>query len=382
MKTVFAVTACIATANALVTQNATCCFNMTVSGTSSGRLGQIDDGQTRLGNSTLASQFCIDSSGGITDAKHRGCFFTPPTSQLQCDEGAHPIPGFAIDSSGRLHHNTSTDFIACQSGQEDQLNIYTNPAPSDVSKCQNITLEANNCKSTGPSPNAPAAPGAPGITPATPGGPVAPGAPAPPSGPGYKFDHSTPGSFPPPPRPPGGQGPPPPIGPPSSPSGTGCPTNLTAGHYEFPHLIIPIDSSSPSSTPGTSFNGTVTSTISSIFNFDIPSELFGKQCSLVFLFPTQDKLETSSFSFSGNGAIDFAQLQSPASIQTSASNAPAVKTNYGITVVSPGHSYSITNFSCPGGQTIAFELKNAGSTNIDWFEDYNPSPIGLYITTC
>jgi len=59
-----------------------------------------------------------------------------------------------------------------------------------------------------------------------------------------------------------------------------------------------------------------------------------------------------------------------------------VSQDLGDIIVSPGNSYIISTFSCPGGQTVAFEMKNSGSTDLNFFEDYNPSPLGLYITTC
>lgn len=162
---------------------------------------------------------------------------------------------------------------------------------------------------------------------------------------------------------------------------TSCPTDLS-GSYQFPHLIIPIDSSNPNTAAGTSYNGEVSSTISSIFNFDIPSDYSGKTCSLVFLFPTQDQLQTSSFTFSGNGGIDFSLLSGVATQSTDYANAPGVATDYGVTTVAPGNSYSIATFACPANTAVSFELKASGDTCLDYFQDYNPSPIGLYITSC
>lgn len=388
-----------------------------------------------------------------------------PTSQLQCDTGAAPQPSFSIDSSGTLHHNDTSDFVACVSGQSDQLNIYSNPPPADVTGCQPITLHADRCQGapTQP-PSGPASvpqvppPGAPPVSvpppvspplapPQPPGpspsvGPIVPpkGSPppeasipqVPPAGPSGPGGPTTPGasnspaesSGPRTPSAPGGV-PTAPGAPPfansSAPTPTGvcvtgpcatggifptgtsgpggfapgagggcgggsnqgcgggssrgsCGTDLVNGSFEFPHLIIPIDSSSPKKAAGTSYNGTVTSTISSIFNFDFLPSSANKQCSLVFLFPTQDKLETSAFSFSGDGAIRFLELQAPASSSTSFSNTPQVKVDYGVTKVSPGHTYTIATFACPAGQTFAFELKNAGSTNLNFFEDFNPEP--------
>jgi hypothetical protein len=157
-------------------------------------------------------------------------------------------------------------------------------------------------------------------------------------------------------------------------SGSHCPTTLSNGNYQYPHLIVPIDSSSPNSAPGTSYNGTVTSTISTIFNFDIPQDYHDNTCSLVFLFPKKADLETSSYSFSGDGKIDISKLSAVATQSTNYSNAPSVAQDLGYITISPGHSYVVSTFACPAGQTVAYEMKNAGSTNLNFFEDWNPSP--------
>lgn len=171
----------------------------------------------------------------------------------------------------------------------------------------------------------------------------------------------------------------------STPSSTSasssCPTDLS-GDYEFPHLIVAVDSSSPDKTAGTGFNGTITKSVSSAFNFDIPSSDSGKTCSLVFLFPKLEDLETSSYSFSGDGKIDFAKLSNPVSSSTNAKNLPSVAQDLGEITVSPGNSYVVSTFSCPAGESVAYEMKNAGSTDLNFFEDWNPSPLGLYITVC
>lgn len=151
---------------------------------------------------------------------------------------------------------------------------------------------------------------------------------------------------------------------------------------QYPHLIIPIDSSQPDTAFGTSYNGQISSTVSTIFNFDIPTSDSGKTCSLVFLFPTQADLVTSSFTFSGAGTVEFSMLASSATSATDYSNAPAVETDYGTFTVAPGTSTVISTFSCPAGMTVGYELKAVGDTELTYFQDYNPSPIGLYITTC
>jgi len=160
-----------------------------------------------------------------------------------------------------------------------------------------------------------------------------------------------------------------------------CPTTLT-GEWQYPHLIVPVNSSAPEKAYGTSYFGEITPDVSSIFNFDIPSSYSGMDCSLIFLFPEQSQLQTSSYTFSGSGDIDVAQLEQVATESTTYDTVPAVKKNYGEFTVAPGHSYSIATFACPASQAIAFEIKSEDDTSLNYFQDYNPSPIGLYITAC
>merc|ERR1711939_1282273 len=75
-------------------------------------------------------------------------------------------------------------------------------------------------------------------------------------------------------------------------NGKACATTLNEGSYETPHLIVPVNKGSPDESYGTSYFGQVNSTTSSIFNFDIPSSYEGKTCSVVFLFPKKEDLET------------------------------------------------------------------------------------------
>ncbi|GES62407.1 GPI anchored cell wall protein [Aspergillus terreus] len=431
MRNFATVAAFAAGANALVSRGGNCCFHLKATGGASGTIGQLDDGQNRVYGGLSEAQFCIDSNGAITDENGRGCIVTDDTTQFQCDAGATATPGFSINSQGQLSYNGDSGFVACATGQNGGMNLYTTESDK-VTQCKDISLMADSCSGSGsgsssssvavpsstpgagqsssvPVPSSSASVPAPpakttvhttmtttycpetestvpvvtvpsSSTPAVPTGP----APSQPAG------SETPSS--PQPSVPASSTPEAPSSQPSQtatsaqPSGTqsssgSCPTDLS-GNYEYPHLIIPVDSSKPDNAPGTSYNGTVTSSISSIFNFDIPSSDAGKTCSLVFLFPNKEDLETSSYSFSGDGKIDFASLESTASASTTYNNAPAVKEDLGEFTVSPGNSYVISTFSCPAGQAVSYEMKNAGSTNLNFFEDYNPSPLGLYITVC
>lgn len=161
-----------------------------------------------------------------------------------------------------------------------------------------------------------------------------------------------------------------------------CPTDLS-GTYQYPHLIVPINSSSPTTAYGTSYDGTITPTVSTIFNFDIPASYSGKTCSLVFLFPTKAELETSSFTFNDEGSISVSMLESAATKETTYDTAPS-KTGSSKTLsgVEPGNSYLVFTGECASGETIAYEFSSEDGLSLEFFEDYNPSPIGAYVTVC
>lgn len=314
-----------ASSEALVARRSICCTSLDiVGGSPNGTLGQLGDGQNRVGDDSLpAGTYCFNN-GGFTDENGRGCILTPPTSQFQCDIGATPTGGFVIGCDGTVTENGSSDFYICPTGDNGGYNVYKTPVAGQQG-CEKVMLNAESCR-------APCAPACPSPTP-------------------------------------------------MPPMQKTCPAALT-GDWQFPHWISNLDSTMPNAMPGTSYFGEVSSTITSIFDFDIPSSDAGKTCSLIFLFPKQADLQTSSFTFSGSGNIDFSMLKAPADASTSYANMPAVAMDYGVTMVAPGNSYTIASFDCPAGQKIAFEMSAKDDTMLKYFQDYNPSPIGLYISTC
>jgi hypothetical protein len=147
-------------------------------------------------------------------------------------------------------------------------------------------------------------------------------------------------------------------------------------------LIVPVSSTSPNTAYGTQYFGTISSNVSTIFNFDIPSSYGGHTCNLIFLLPLQSQLETSSYEFSGTGGVDFEQLSAAATTSTTYDNAPSVSADLGDFTLTEGSSTLISSFACPAGETVAYEAKAVGDTYLYFFQDYNPSPLGLYITVC
>jgi len=80
----------------------------------------------------------------------------------------------------------------------------------------------------------------------------------------------------------------------SSCTATALTGSSTSGNYQYPHLIIPVSSSTPNTAAGTSYFGTISTNMSTIFNFDIPSSNSSSTCNLIFLLPLQPGLETST----------------------------------------------------------------------------------------
>jgi hypothetical protein len=50
--------------------------------------------------------------------------------------------------------------------------------------------------------------------------------------------------------------------------------------------------------------------------------------------------------------------------------------------VAPGNSYTVASGACAAGQRVSYELCATGDYALNYFQDYNPSPIGLYIREC
>ncbi|MBK5655643.1 MAG: hypothetical protein I4N50_28560 [Rhizobium sp.] len=167
---------------------------------------------------------------------------------------------------------------------------------------------------------------------------------------------------------------------PAHPSGS-CPADLN-GNYQYPHLIVPVDQSSPNTAAGTSYNGKVDSHTCTIFNFDIPQSYAGKTCTVVFLFPEQKDLETSSYTVSGSGHCSFSKLSGNANQQTSWANQPGKESELASFDVAPGNGYVVASGECAAGKTVSYEMCSGGDFALEYFQDYNPSPIGLYVREC
>ncbi|KAI9739804.1 MAG: hypothetical protein M1834_006525 [Cirrosporium novae-zelandiae] len=135
----------ISSVNALPPRTGPCCFHISANGGVSGILGQLSDGQNRVGGHLPEGQFCIDSSGGLTDSHGRGCIIAGPETQFQCDEGKKPMGGFSISYGNIVSYNGNSSFTACATGQNDEENIYIYGPEGAGPACKPIGLTASGC---------------------------------------------------------------------------------------------------------------------------------------------------------------------------------------------------------------------------------------------
>jgi hypothetical protein len=99
--------------------------------------------------------------------------------------------------------------------------------------------------------------------------------------------------------------------------------------------------------------------------------------------PNKANLETSDYTISGAGGLHFQELVTPATTGTTYNNLPAVGgVDVTIPSVTPGNSYAVASHECGAGQRISFKVSATGNLALNYFQDYNPSPIGAYISVC
>jgi hypothetical protein len=160
---------------------------------------------------------------------------------------------------------------------------------------------------------------------------------------------------------------------------------LTDG-FLFPHLIVPVDSSKANTALGNSYNGAVSKTVSSLFNFDIPPVSSGKTCSIVLLLPKE-----KPFSLRGKGGITISQVQ-PATNDTTYADVAAEsgkeKTLGSVKSIEAGGAYIFSTSSCKeiagNAVGILFSAVDGAKSglSLSWFQDSGAPAVGLYMNVC
>jgi hypothetical protein len=170
-----------------------------------------------------------------------------------------------------------------------------------------------------------------------------------------------------------------------------CPTDISSGEFQFPLLILPISPEAPDYSYGNSYVAYISPDNTTVFNFDIPEAApYTGTCALLFSFPyaSQLSMSNSPFYFSGieqeegdHGGLDFALLKDVAGPELTYRTTPPVDVDYGTTEILPGNSYTIATFPCKSGES-SYSVSSVGNLELDFFQDSDPNPIGLYIVPC
>ncbi|KAF2211516.1 hypothetical protein CERZMDRAFT_43011 [Cercospora zeae-maydis SCOH1-5] len=319
--------------------NGSCGFHIKASGGLDCTMGQFQDGQNRLNGSYPVATYYFEN-GGITDGHGRPCIVTTTndaTHQFQCDENSPggPTRGFTISSDRTISYNGNPQFFACKYINE--YNVYTQKLENQEN-CLPVELSADDdcaAGSSGPvvvTPSSPASSTASSTTPVSPV-PTTPGA---------------------------------------------CDKTSLEGSYLTPELITWVSEAHPATPYGSKQNATINDECSSVFNFNIPADYKGKQCSVVFLFPEDE----SNWSWNNKGSIEFNELSGAVTAQTTYDTSPSKKQCLGSIAPQPGNSYVVSTAPCQAGETVTIETSSTDDLGMDFCEDANKPPVGVYITAC
>ena len=62
-----------------------------------------------------------------------------------------------------------------------------------------------------------------------------------------------------------------------------------------------------------------------------------------------------------------------------ANSVPSSVGSVGTFEVITGESFEVEPVPCPAGTSESFVLKSTGGVDLEYFEDYNPCPLGLFV---
>lgn len=155
------------------------------------------------------------------------------------------------------------------------------------------------------------------------------------------------------------------------------PRGLTPS-FVAPNLIVPINRSDPSKFIGNSFTAQISSTLSTLFVFDMPSSS-AKTCNLVFSVPPVfDPTYVAPIKINSAGGISISRLDKSATAGTSASLVAAGTVVGSVPVLQPGHKYTITSAPCEAGQQVSYRADSLNGLDMNFFQ-MTPPALGLFM---
>ncbi|KAI1137380.1 hypothetical protein F5Y05DRAFT_87922 [Hypoxylon sp. FL0543] len=345
--------------------NAGCGFHLTASGGFNGSVGQLADGQVRAGSDLPPSLFTWFGDA-FTDQQGRSCWWTPPTSVLQCDRNQQPSHGFEIGCYGGVSYRDQSSFYECQTGDSDEVNLYLLPKGVD---CSPIMLHADGCRP----PCAGESPSSRSTSTISPSRNPIP----------TPFQVSTRTSE---------RSPPQTITSTTSSAEISFTPASTPGQCdvvvaESPDEIVLIDKGNPDTVygPNPTMFVQLSPNASAIFVFHFTPSDAGKECALVFNLPSVTSQHW--YTLTGSGKVSFAILDMPPenARNTSYSNAPGVAMPLEAVVLTPGLSVEPLTFPCPGADAdfaVIMRDEPGSDANLWYHQLESDVPLGLYLVIC
>ncbi|KAI0881342.1 uncharacterized protein GGS22DRAFT_73845 [Annulohypoxylon maeteangense] len=338
--------------------NAGCGFHLTTTGGYNGSVGQLGNGQVRAGSDLSPSLFTWFGDA-FADQQGRGCWWTPPTSVLQCDWNQQPAHGFAIGCNGGVSYRDQTAFYECHTGDRDEVNLYLQPRGVD---CLTVMIHADSCRppcagegssSHLPSPNPTPTPSQ---TPTSPTGQN-------PSDTGSPTTSSP------------------------TPKNTHPPGECDVVIAEGPDEIILIDRANPDIAYGPNPDMIVqlSPNASTIFVFRLSSSDAGKECGFIFDLPFPS--QPLPYRLTGSGLVSFAVLDGPQleSGNTTWNGTPGVAMPLESVTLKPGMRIEPVSFPCPSADTEVAVLMTDGLESdacLEYEQLDSGTPMGLYLVKC
>jgi hypothetical protein len=157
------------------------------------------------------------------------------------------------------------------------------------------------------------------------------------------------------------------------------PINLS-GPYEIPNLLVPIDWSNAGNILGKRYIAQISSTHSTLFNFNIPPEYQGKTCNLVFHVPPESQEWWHPWHLTTPGGIVFSQLEVPATALTSAGTVSSSKSGpIGAVNSLESGGHLVSSAPCEAGKILGYKADALGATDLQYFQMTSPAA-GLFMT--
>jgi len=141
-----------------------------------------------------------------------------------------------------------------------------------------------------------------------------------------------------------------------------------------------VDKTAPSTPQGNNYIATLSNTQNSLFNFDIPPQLQGKQCQCQFHLPEQS--QTNGWAqpqVRQLGGVQVGQLAQPATDASTAENAVVQREVGRVERLVPGVPNNVGAPSpCQAGRKVGYQVEAVNGLDMEWFQMVRPAA-GLFV---